>query len=366
MMDIHALRRRLAARGMRLLAGPGDTADAGVLLPRGVFRILICRISHSLGNTLLITPLLQEIEAVWPGAEVDIVSRNPIAPEIFRGYACVRDVICLPRRGLRHPLALLRCLRRLQRAEYDLAIDTDPRSQTGRALLLRSRAHYKLGFAGERKSGEISYAVSLDEAPRHNGQYPVYLLRSALRRAAMPYPPLDLRLNPSERESGAQVLARLAAQAAPGRGRRGVIGVFANATGAKLLSPAWWREFMPAIDAHFSEFAIVEIVPMNAVSMLDSRYPAYYSSHVRKLASVLSQLSLLICLDCGVMHLARASGTRTAAIFTQTDIAEWGPYGEGATVVDAAALSAEQAAQALIATASIDVVGEPADAARVA
>lgn len=359
------MRRRVAARGMRLITGPGVAAEAGVLLPRGVFRILICRVSHSLGNTLLITPLLQEIEATWPGAEVDIVTRNPIAPEVFRGYACVRDVICLPRRGLRHPLALLRSLRRLRRAEYDLAIDTDPRSQTGRALLLRSRAHYKLGFAGDRKSGEISCAVSSAGAPRHNGQYPVYLLRTALRRAAMPYPPLDLRLSRLERETGAQVLARLAAQAAP-RGRRGVIGVFANATGAKLLSPAWWREFMPAIDAHFADFAIVEIVPMNAVSMLDSRYPAYYSSHVRKLASVLSQLSLLICLDCGVMHLARASGTRTAAIFTQTDITEWGPYGEGAAVIDAAALSAEQAAQALIAAVDPDGAVEPADAAKVA
>ena len=339
---------------MRVLAGPGKNEEGQALLPRGMFRILICRVSHSLGNTLLITPLLQEIEATWPGAEVDIVTRNPIASELFRGYSCVRDVISLPRQGLRQPVAWLRNLRRLLRNEYDLAIDTDPRSQTGRALLLRSRSRYKLGYAGAHKSGRIHCAVSPEEAPRHNGQYPVHLLRAALRRAWMPFPALDLRLTETERAVGATVLARVAAQAPASRGRRGVIGVFANATGGKRLDASWWREFMPTVDAHYADYAIVEIVPISAESMLDSQYPAYYSSHVRKLAAVLSQLSLLVCLDCGVMHLARASGTPTAAIFTVTQFEEWGPYGPGAFVVDARDRTPAETAQRLIETVVID------------
>ncbi|HVJ61330.1 MAG TPA: glycosyltransferase family 9 protein [Tahibacter sp.] len=349
---------------MRLLTGPTAVAETAVLPPRGIFRIAICRVSHSLGNTLLITPLLQEIEATWPGAEVDIVTRNPIAPEVFGGFACVRDVIVLPRQGLRHPLSLLRGVRRLQRTPYDLAIDTDPRSQTGRALLLRIRSRYKLGFAGDRKSGTINCAVDPAGAPRHNGHFPVYLLRTALQRTGATYPVLDLRLTRSERDLGAQALARLVAQTPAPASRRGIIGVFANATGRKRLSADWWRAFMPAIEAHYADYAIVEIVPVDAVSMLDSRYPAYYSSQVRKLATVLSQLSLLICLDCGVMHLARAAGTRTAAVFTETEIAEWGPYGDGAHIIEAAGLSPEQAAHALIRI--VDVAGEPGQAPVVA
>lgn len=333
---------------MRLVTGSATGTPATALPRDGIFRILVCRVSHSLGNTLLVTPILQEIEAMWPGAEVDIVTRNPIAPDVFRGYANVRDVIVLPRRGLARPLELMRGLRRLKRARYDLAIDTDPRSQTGRALLLRSHARHKLGFASEHKSGAITCAVDPAGAPPHNGHFPVYLLRSALRSPPVPYPPLDLRLDRNERELGAQVLARLAAQGRPGT--RGVIGVFANATGKKRLSADWWRAFMPIVEAHYADWSIIEIVPMDAVSMLDSRYPAYYSSQIRKLAAVLSQLSFVICLDCGVMHLARAAGTRTAAIFTETAVAEWGPYGDGAHIIDAAALSPEQAAHAVIAT----------------
>jgi heptosyltransferase III len=349
LMDIQSLRRRIARRGMRLLAGAADQGGANaVLSPRGVFRILICRNSHSLGNNLLLTPLLQEIEALWPGAEVDIVTRNPIAPELFSGYHCVGEVICLPRKGLRHPFALLRGLRRVQRNRYDLAIDTDPRSQTGRALLLRSQARFKLGFAGVGKSGAISCAVDPAGAPRHNGHYPVHLLRVALQRdTAVGWPLLDLRLSAAEKQAGAEVLRRVAAQSTTAK-PRGVIGIFANATGGKLLSVDWWRAFMPAIDEHFKDFALVEIVPVSGVSLLEARYPFYYSSGVRKLAATLSQLSLLICLDGGVMHLARAAGTPVIGVFTHTDTAEWGPYGEGAAVVDAREMNPAQTAQAVI------------------
>src|SRR5579864_9139539 len=49
----------------------------------GIFRILICRVTHSLGNTLLVTPLVRELEATYPGAEIDIVTRSEVATDIF-------------------------------------------------------------------------------------------------------------------------------------------------------------------------------------------------------------------------------------------------------------------------------------------
>ena len=335
---------------MRLLVGNATNAAAstGALPAAGIFRVLICRISHSLGNTLLVTPLVQEIEAMWPGAEIDIVTRSAVAADIFSTYSCVRNIYCLPRHGVRHPLRLLGQLRRMRQTPYDLAIDTDPRSQTGRALLLRSRARYKLGFVSGQKSGRISHGVDPVGAPKHAGQIPVYLLRAALQRVASDYPLLDLRLTRDEREEGRQILARLTVQTARVGQRKGVIGIFANATGPKLLSRDWWREFMPVIDAHFADFDIVEIVPATGESMLDLKYPAYYSSSIRKLGKVVSQLSALICLDSGIMHLARASGTPTAAIFTTTDPAEWGPYGSGAHITRGENLTAEQVAHRLV------------------
>lgn len=329
-------------------ATSGLAAERAAALPdTGIFRILVCRTSHSLGNTLLITPLLREIEATWPGAEIDIVTRNQIADEIFGGYASVRHVVRLPRHGVRHPLQLLRDLRRIRETHYDLAIDPDLRSRSGRALLSLSHARYKIGYAGARDASALTHAIDPQRAPKHAGQFPVDLLRASRRVVCSDYPPLDLRLTRREHEEGEEMLARVLARAPA---HKGTIGIFANATGHKLLPSEWWREFLPAVEAHYgADYNLVEIVPASGRSMLDARYPAFYSSSVRKIAKVLSRLSLLITLDCGIMHLARASGTRVAALFTVTNPTEWGPYGEGAHVIDGANLGAAEVAQRMIA-----------------
>ena len=60
------------------------TEGSAEFLPgRGIYRILICRITHSLGNTLLLTPLIRELEVQYPGAEIDVLTRNAAAKDIF-------------------------------------------------------------------------------------------------------------------------------------------------------------------------------------------------------------------------------------------------------------------------------------------
>jgi len=317
---------------------------AGALLPRtGIFRVLVCRTSHSLGNTLFMTPLLQEIDALWPGAEVDLVTRYASARHIFASYASIREVLVLPKQLLRHPLQWLKLLWRLRRGRYDLVIDTDLRSRTGRALLRLARGRHKLGFAGR---GGLSAAVEAAQAPKHAAHFPVYLLRRALGITGHDYAPLSTRLTSSERARGRARLAHVAGPQA--RGKRGIIGVFANATGPKAMSEQWWADFMREAEPRLSEYTIVEIVPAFGRSMLGERYPAYYSSDIRNLSKFLSALSMLICLDCGIMHLARASGTPVGAVFTTTDVEIWGPYGAGACVAHGDPEDPGQAARRLL------------------
>ncbi|MBV8820597.1 MAG: hypothetical protein JO022_19715, partial [Acidobacteriaceae bacterium] len=121
----------------------------------------------------------------------------------------------------------------------------------------------------------------------------------------------------------------------------GVIGVFANATGPKLQSPSWWASVLDVLERRYPQTAFVEIVPAFARSMLRERYPMFYCSNLRRLAGLLSQLSLFVSTDCGVMHLACASGTPVTGIFTVTDSSEWGPYGPHDCVIDASELSPE-------------------------
>ena len=329
------LRRRLARRLTRLLPGtPAQLQDTP--LPRsGVYRILICHMSLTLGNALLLTPLLQELEATWPGAEIDVVTRSRIARLLFGHYGSFNRAFQLPARGVGHPLQLWRTLRDMRRQQYDLAIDPDPQSQTGRLLLRLARASFKLGFNGPKKSGHVTHAAAVPADLRSTGQRPVYLLRHALGHAApaqatpAAYPVPDIRLDAAELAWGRRTLQRVLGQPQDSCDGRKVIGIFANATGPKWLDAAWWSTLLQALETALPDARLVEIIPHFGRSLLDSRYPAYYTGDLRKLASVLGSLDAHVSLDCGVMHLACAAGAPTLAIFTTTQADEWGPYGPG-------------------------------------
>jgi ADP-heptose:LPS heptosyltransferase len=240
-------------------------------------------------------------------------------------------------------LELIGALSRIRQSRYDLVIDPHPRSRTGRTLLRLSRGTYKLGFSGHNDS-VLTHAVCVPQSARHTGHRPVFLLRSALGRDIGAAPTLDIVLSSDERNEGRETLQRLLSSSGIGI-CNGVIGVFANATGSKQLAQAWWQSLLNALAARHSAHAIVEIVPAFGRSMLGSRYPTFFSSDVRRLAGVLSQLSLFVSGDCGIMHLACASGVPVAGIFSTTDPREWGPYGPCDCVTDVRGLTAEQVAE---------------------
>ena len=339
------LRRRLARRLTRRLFG-SPAQPAGQALPTSsIHRILICHISLTLGNALLLTPLLQELEATWPGAEIDVVTRSRIARVLFGHYPGFHRVFQLPAHGVGHPLQLWRTLRGMRQVHYDLAIDPDPQSQTGRLLLQLANATFKLGFDSPKKSGHVTHAASVPAAVSSTGQRPVYLLRHALGKPATDaYPVPSIRLDAAELAAGRDLLLRVLDQPQMPSAHRQIIGVFANATAPKQLDPAWWAALLQALETALPEVQLVELIPHFGRSMLDSRYPAYFTGDLRKLASVLGNLDGYISLDCGIMHLACASGVPTLGIFTTTRADEWGPYGPGNHIIHAHQLAPESVA----------------------
>ncbi len=318
--------------------------QAPSLLPeRGIHRILICRVTKSLGNTLLVTPLVSELHALYPGAEIDVLTRSGVADEVFGSLFPIRRVFRVPGRTFAHPLRVLGILRRVRETSYDLVIDPSPRSGTGRLWLSFVKARFKLGFAGGSSVGKLTHAIAVEDCSAHFGKQAVDLLRAATGRAAgASWPPLDIGLRQAERDAGRVALALIAG--GPG-GEKGVVGVFANATGAKRHPSSWWNRFLPALESSLAGYRIVEIVPASGASMLDDRYPAFYASDIRKLASVLSGLTLYVSADCGVMHLACATGTPVAGLFNVTDPANWGPYGPRDIGIDSAGNAPERVAE---------------------
>lgn len=326
--EIENIRRRVTARMMRGVFRVGSVS--GIRLPRaGIHRVLICRSVHTLGDSLTLTPLLSELADTYPGAEVDIVCGCPVADALFEAFPNVRTVHRMPRHIAGHWLATARALHAMRRKHYDLVIDPDPQSQSGRLLALSAHATYSLGYVGPKKSGTLTHGVAIPVDLRHKAMTPVYLLRSATGEdpAARKYPQPSVMLTDGELECGRRTLARLTSADHQLGTSRPCVGVFANATRNKLLAGDWWRAFIEAFQVDLPCCRIVEILPAFGRSMLEDRFACFYSSDVRKLAALIANLDAYVSADCGVMHLAWASGTPTIGLFNVTDPAEWGPFG---------------------------------------
>lgn len=281
--------------------------------------ILICRPNTRLGNTLLMTPLVEEIEATLPSAQVEILTACPAAHEVFREFPSVRRVHQLPFRGVRHPLRHLLTLLRVRRVRYDILIDPCPRSWTSRFLTRHLAARLKLGFAGGRKVAGIDVGVPFKGAPAHMGDYPVYLLRRGIlgcdeEAARAASPKLDIRLTGAERLAGKEELERVL-----GTGRTGpIVSVAAHATGEKRFGVDWWRGMIASLRARVPGVRVIEVRPPTGLAALPE-LPAYYSSRVRQVAAFVAAADCFVCADSGLMHLAAATDATTVGLFKVTE-----------------------------------------------
>ncbi|WP_218862409.1 glycosyltransferase family 9 protein [Rhodanobacter sp. K2T2] len=295
-----------------------------------IYRILVCRPNHRLGNMILVTPLIAELERLYKGAEIDIVAEGDAAIDVFQTFSSVRHIYCLPRRGFKRPFAFFSKIRKIRKNHYDLIIDPCLGSDFSRLLTRLFTGKRKLGFDdGERRRRGMTHLVPAAMAPHHMAKRSVMLVRwFASRQIDEPedFPVLDLRLSAAEKRHGEQLVRDLVVSSDQSS-KGGVIGLFAEATGKKRYCQEWWNDFVAAIRMASPECSLVEIIPVHGRSMLDSKWPGYYSTSIRRMASAMAGVDMMISADCGVMHLAVASGTPTIGMFSITDAKIYGPYG---------------------------------------
>lgn len=334
------LRRRIMRRAVQPLVRASGTRATPMTRLAGadIHRVLICRPNHRLGNLLLLTPLLSEIQRLLPNAEVDIVLAGEHVAELFETFPNVKHIYALSRRMVRHPIAVVRTLLKIRRARYDLAIDPCEASQSSRLLVAVAGARYVIGAGRAGAEAPVPFA----HAPAHMAQWPVHRLRRALAPSSEPssaFPALDLRLSEDERQRAREVLERVVGQPHPEL----LIGVFAAATGAKGYGREWWQRFIGVLRARHPGVAIVEIVPADGRPRL--ALPSVGSPSPREVAAMISNMTCFMSADCGVMHLASAAGIPTIGLFSVTEIAKYAPYGHGSRALDTNGKAPEEVAQ---------------------
>lgn len=292
-----------------------------------VARVLIVRPNSRLGNLLLLTPLVQEVVATFPNCVIDLFVKGEVAPIIFRNYTNVDRIVRLPAKPFENVVKYLNNWLKIRKHQYDLVINVDNQSSSGKISSLFSKSGYKI-------FGENDAELQLTHSDYHHmAKFAVYNFRKfvgllGFSRTTHDIPTLDIKLTAFEKERGLHALNDIVDK------NRKTICIFTNATGNKCYDAKWWSAFYKKLLQQFPNYNIIEVLPMHNASQINFEAPSFYSLDIREIAAFISNTELFIGADSGMMHLASAAQTTVIGLFKVSNKDRYQPYGNGSTAIN--------------------------------
>lgn len=317
--------------------GTSTTTPKGKPLNRDeVKRILIVRPNHRLGNQLLMTPLIQEVQQTFPNCKIDLFVKGFVAPILFKNYDNIDQILRLPKKPFKELGTYIQGWLKIRTKRYDIAINVTNGSSSGRLLTKFSRATYK--FYGDNMTDTHFSATDY----MHIAKRPVCSLRDCLSMLGVSLtdreiPSLDLKLSSSEITEGKKLLNNLIADK-----EAKTICLFTFATGTKCYTEAWWNEFYEKLKAAYPHFNMIEILPVENISKIGFKEPSFYSKDVREMAAVMANTDVFIGADSGIMHLASSAKVPTFGLFSVTSPEMYEPYNNGSRALNTNELSIDE------------------------
>ncbi len=312
-----------------LTQGIGHSNTSSILGTQETIRnVLICRPNSRLGNQLLITPLVQEVSEIFPNCKIDLFVRGNLAPIIFENYENIDHILKLPKKPFKELVSYIKVWISLRRYQYDIVINVDKNSSSGRLSTLFTKAKFKF-FNNIDEELEAKY-----EDYKHIAKFPIYNLRKYLDQLSQSFidksmPSLDIKLNIAEIAKGKEILDAIVSS------RKKTICLYTFATGDKCYSRDWWLETYEKIKNEYEKtYNILEILPIENVSQIDFKATSFYSKDIREIGSLIANTELFIAADSGIMHLASSVKTTTVGLFSITDINKYQPYNNDSIAIN--------------------------------
>ncbi|MBO9584780.1 MAG: glycosyltransferase family 9 protein [Flavobacterium sp.] len=305
-----------------------NTSQNVIVDPTEIKKVLICRPNARLGNLLLVTPLIKEVGKYFPNAEIDLFVKGGLMNVILENYPKIGQIIILPKKPFKNLYAYIKVWFTIKHKKYDMVINVDNESSSGRLAVDHSHAEFK--FYGDAGNEDESKPDDYE----HIAKYPVYNFREFLKSAGVKVSteaimPIDLKLNSTEIEKGSKIL----------RGKfennKKTIALFTYATGEKCYSESWWIDFYELLKSKYErDFNILEILPIENVSKIGFKATSFYSKDIREIGAVIANTAIFIGADSGIMHLASAVHIPVIGLFSISKLKKYEPYGERSMGID--------------------------------
>ncbi len=295
--------------------------------PLSVKKVLICRPNHRLGNLLLISPLIQEIENTFPNCKIDLLTNQSCARQLYVNYNTVDRIYELPKKPFKNLFKYLKVCFSFRTRKYDLSINAVGGSSSGRIFTVISRADFKLVDS----SKWIPIADGI--ASKHIAKESVFALRQFLQTVGISdleseISPLAIKLTKQELINGKKNVRDLV------NNDQQTICLFTYATGAKCYSEQWWEIFYNELKNRFPKVNIIEVLPKENISKIGYKEPTFYTRNIRELAGVIANTDIFLGADSGIMHLASATHTTTLGLFSVTNIDMYKPFDNGSLPIN--------------------------------
>lgn len=318
---INKCRRRVMRSITNSIGNSYKEPQKGSIKAKDVKRVLIVRPNHRLGNQLLLTPIVQEVVKTFPDSEIDLFVKGGVAHPIFQNYHNVKQIIKLPRKPFSNLFKYIAVWFKIKAKKYDLVINGDKDSSSGKLLTQLSRAKLKV-FGG------INASITDSVDYKHISKHPIYNLRFFLDKIGLPknegpMPVLDIKLSEEEIANGKAILNNIT------QNNKKTICIYTNATGRKCYSESWWESFYNRLLKEYPNYNIIEMLPVENISKINFKAPHFYSKDIREMGAIIRNTAVFLAADNGVMHLASASLTPTVGFFSYTNPEVYGPYGNG-------------------------------------
>lgn len=312
--------------------------------PQDVKKIAVI-LFGALGDTILAAPALRLLRNNYSHSKIVFIASliNLEAARLIEGYdeLCCLDIGSL----ILHPVRFARQALELRRMKFDVVLDLEKWIRFSALLSWFMNPSFSVGFGTNGQGRHFCYDAVVPKENKHVVENLLDVVKS-LPLVALEKPTLCLKQeDPTTRERVIDKL-RAAGLSAPNDSVVVVhIGAGSNPEhgGGRIWPLANFARLIR--DLHSQGHAVVLTGTASEVELAESlaRCGLDRSSFLNmigrttteELASLLRMARLVVCGNCGVMHLAAAVGTPVVALHGPTDPVKWGPIGAQHTVIQA-------------------------------
>lgn len=300
-------------------------------------RILLIQLS-AIGDTILTIPTIRAIRSRFPKAHLAMVASS-INLQYLEGCPYIDQYIpCRLEELMKSPRKLISFVLALRRQQFECVIDFEHWPRLSALIAHGSGASRKIGFCSRGQHRHFLFTDVVEHVP---GQHEVVNFLKIARLLGCPIRETDLEIWLKKGDWDWV------------EGFFSEMGVDPNRPIVAIHPEAGRRDeprrrlphdrFVSVADALVEQYhaqiiftgapSEVELSQRIASQTQSACAVAAGKTHINQLAALFANADLVICGNCGPMHLAAATGTPVVALHGPTNPSQWGPWGSGHTIL---------------------------------